>query len=567
MSLLIPVAVRVIDPIHVPVFLAGTPVELSKNSTHLLWRYVGEPAWRNLIALSELGGPGGGGGPANTDALPEGVSNLYFTAQRALDATAGVTTGLADLITANQQAQDGVNTGLQGQINLKAPLASPVFTGNPEAPTPGPATNSDVLATTAFVHLVVAASVPSNVVTGPDTTTEDQVPLWDSTTRKLKDGLATSQGGNGSFDGLKIVRFTSLGQLKAYAEGVAAIHGTSDIEFGVHGTSGTGSALYGNVTGAGANCLRMTHAGASGYFIRAWKGGANDAFRMDRDGALSWPDGGPGPQSTVDALPAFGAANKGVVPVSGGGTANFLRADGAWAAPVAAIPQATEAVLGGMTIAQQSEADDHLTTNDTEAITPRKMWGALTSVFPSVVALNADALQSGTVPNARLDALLQAIAALTTSANKLLRFTGTDTVDQVDMQQGDGAPYTGTVDWTGTDPTGTPTNTQYFTRIGNVVFWRLVFSYPGAGSGITGLTATLPAEFPPPAIPGGFEGANAYIAPCHAGRFFTSASGGLAINTNCNLRRNGTNDGFEIVASIATGAYNRASLGGMYHTS
>lgn len=158
MSNTIPVSVRVIDPVRVPVYLAGTPVELGKNSTHLLWRYVGEPAWRNLIALSELGGPGGGG-PATTDELTEGVTNLYFTAQRALDATAGVTSGLSDFITNVEQTQSGINTGLANQIALKADIASPVFTGVPEAPTAGVEQNDNMVATTAFVHLAVAALI------------------------------------------------------------------------------------------------------------------------------------------------------------------------------------------------------------------------------------------------------------------------------------------------------------------------------------------------------------------------------------------------------------------------
>jgi hypothetical protein len=34
-----------------------------------------------------------------------------------------------------------------------------------------------------------------------------------------------------------------------------------------------------------------------------------------------------------DGLPLFGAAAQGDVPLSGGGTVNFLRADGAWASP------------------------------------------------------------------------------------------------------------------------------------------------------------------------------------------------------------------------------------------
>lgn len=42
----------------------GRDVELRKSSTHIQWRYTTEPdtAWRDLVALSEITGPGGSGG-------------------------------------------------------------------------------------------------------------------------------------------------------------------------------------------------------------------------------------------------------------------------------------------------------------------------------------------------------------------------------------------------------------------------------------------------------------------------------------------------------------------------
>jgi len=48
----------------------------------------------------------------------------------------------------------------QTQLALKAPLASPVFTGNPTAPTPATSDNDTTIATTAFVQNVLAG-VPS----------------------------------------------------------------------------------------------------------------------------------------------------------------------------------------------------------------------------------------------------------------------------------------------------------------------------------------------------------------------------------------------------------------------
>jgi len=54
---------------------------------------------------------------------------------------------------------DGVTSGIQGQLNDKAPLASPELTGTPSAPTATPGTNSTQIATTAYADAAVAALV------------------------------------------------------------------------------------------------------------------------------------------------------------------------------------------------------------------------------------------------------------------------------------------------------------------------------------------------------------------------------------------------------------------------
>jgi hypothetical protein len=48
-----------------------------------------------------------------------------------------------------------VSTAQQNALDLKAPLASPTFTGTPNAPTPVSATSNTQLATTAFVHQLI----------------------------------------------------------------------------------------------------------------------------------------------------------------------------------------------------------------------------------------------------------------------------------------------------------------------------------------------------------------------------------------------------------------------------
>jgi hypothetical protein len=51
----------------------------------------------------------------------------------------------------------GVSSAIQTQINNRAPLASPAFTGVPTAPTAAPGTNTTQVATTAFVEARVTA--------------------------------------------------------------------------------------------------------------------------------------------------------------------------------------------------------------------------------------------------------------------------------------------------------------------------------------------------------------------------------------------------------------------------
>jgi hypothetical protein len=54
---------------------------------------------------------------------------------------------------------DGVTSGIQGQLDDKAPLASPSLTGTPLAPTATPGTNNTQIATTAYADAAVAALV------------------------------------------------------------------------------------------------------------------------------------------------------------------------------------------------------------------------------------------------------------------------------------------------------------------------------------------------------------------------------------------------------------------------
>lgn len=130
----IPVVVRVIDPINAPAYLAGIPVELSSNATHLLWRYLGAATWTNLIALADIPS---GAFAGTTDDVTEGFTNLYFTPTRAVAA-------------------------LSGPLAAKADLASPAFSGIPTVPDAAPGTTTFQIANTRFVHDAIDALIAAS---------------------------------------------------------------------------------------------------------------------------------------------------------------------------------------------------------------------------------------------------------------------------------------------------------------------------------------------------------------------------------------------------------------------
>jgi hypothetical protein len=126
------------------------------------------------------------------------------------------------------------------------------------------------------------------------------------------------------------------GGLHAVATGAAAGFMAAADKTKLDAISGTNTGdqtitLSGDVTGAGTGSFAATIAGnavtnakladvASGTIKGRATAGAGD------------PEDLTGVQATA-LLDVFGAAAKGLAPASGGGTANFLRADGTWAAP------------------------------------------------------------------------------------------------------------------------------------------------------------------------------------------------------------------------------------------
>jgi len=72
-----------------------------------------------------------------------------------LNALDGITATVTEL-----NYTDGVTSAIQTQLDDKAPLASPTFTGTPAADTAATGTDTTQLATTAFVQQEITANVP-----------------------------------------------------------------------------------------------------------------------------------------------------------------------------------------------------------------------------------------------------------------------------------------------------------------------------------------------------------------------------------------------------------------------
>lgn len=212
------------------------------------------------------------------------------------------------------------------------------------------------LADAAAARTYIGAGTGSGDVVGPASAVDGHIVQFDGTTGKLiKDGLATSTGGNGAADDGDVLIFRSEGQIHASVvnSAHAAVYGES---------SGTGYAGYfsganGSVTiGGGGGTLFAGSGTDIAFMATSWWGGdiaqftnlTGQGMNVGVDGGASWTTA-TGAQTTATNLPTFGTATKGVVPASGGGTTNYLRADGTFAAPAGTGIQDGDVLTLGLT--------------------------------------------------------------------------------------------------------------------------------------------------------------------------------------------------------------------------
>lgn len=233
---------------------------------------------------------------------------------------------------------------------------------------------------------------------------------------------------------------------------------------------------------------------------------------------------------------------------------------------VTAADYAAMRVLLGLVIGTNVQAYNAVLTTiagasaDGQSLVTAADYAAMRTLLGLVIGTNVQAY----------DADLAAIAGLASAADKGIQFTGSGTAQLIDLKQGVEAAYSGTPTWTaGAAPSGTANLRQFFTQVGNLVTWQIMLTYANAGTTVTNLSLTFPTEFPTPAIPTGFTGADVYLYGLGPARLVSTPTGTVTVVNTFFIARNSANNGFVIKPSSAftSGTYRTFHLMGSYFTS
>jgi hypothetical protein len=155
----------------------------------------------------------------------------------------------------------------------------------------------------------------------------------------------------------------------------------------------------------------------------------------------------------------------------------------------------------------------------------------------------------------------KSVAAYSFHANNT---SGTANVtDQVFKDLGN-QTYSGTITWTGTTaPSGTTNHKYRWVQVGKQVSLTISLNYGTAGSALTAVKLTLPADCPNPTNFGTLTSANDIIGSAWAflGTSTTAATTGRVL-----LQNNATNNGFEFNITSSSGSYRTSGFTLTYFT-
>lgn len=312
-------------PVYTLAGLGGEPV-IAAGTTSQYWR--GDKSWQTL----------------NTTAVTEGT-NLYYTDARARAAITFTTTGNSGVATYSS-ATGALNVpnytlaGLGGEPTITAGTTAQYWRGDKSWQTLNTAavaesTNLYYTDTRARAALsFVAGSGAYNSTTGVIT-----IP---TNTNQLTNGAGFITGnqsisvtGDATGSGTTAIALTlatvnsnigTFNNVTVNAKGL--VTAASNVSYL---TSNQSISLTGDVTGTGATSIAATIASGAVTLAKMANLAANSIIG-NNTGTAATPLALTGTQVTA-MLDNFTSTTKGLVPLSGGGTTNFLRADGTWAAP------------------------------------------------------------------------------------------------------------------------------------------------------------------------------------------------------------------------------------------
>lgn len=346
----------------------GTPgpaIELQASSTHIQYRIVGEPTWINLVALSELEGPEGQGVPTGGTAGQKlvKVNGVDFNTQWADDTGGGVWGEITGTLSAQTDLQSALDAkALSSRTVNGHPLTSDVTVSKSDVGLGSVDNTADTAKPVSTLQAAADAAVLSSAQSYADGKVADN--LTASTT------VAPSKSAVNTALGLKVtanaaitpatktkLTYDAAGLVTSGADATTAdiadssnkryvtdaqlttIGNTSGTNTGDNATNSQYSGLVSNATHTG------DATGATALTVVALNG-VNLAGLAT--GVLKNTTGTGVPSIATGAdLPAMSATVGGAVPTPPNNTTTFLRGDGTFAAPVAAVSGAVRQVSFG----------------------------------------------------------------------------------------------------------------------------------------------------------------------------------------------------------------------------